>query len=158
MSSIKSLTTLALSAALFVTAAPVAAQTMTADPAAVTAALKARGMPVEQEKDNDGNPVLQTQFDEGTKFTIYFYGCTNGLKCDSLQFHTLYSDSKATVTTLNQFNLDRRFGRAAFEASGDAGLRMDFNLAAGGMPKALFLDNIELWNELMTVFVDFIYE
>lgn len=158
MSSIKSLTTLALSATLFATAMPAAAQTMTADPAAVTAALKGRGMPVEQEKDSDGNPVLQTQFDEGTKFTIYFYGCTNGLKCDSLQFHTLYSDSGATAAKMNQYNLDRRYGRAALEASGDAGLRMDFNLAVGGMPRALFLDNIELWHELMTVFVDFIYE
>ncbi|SEH18349.1 Putative sensory transduction regulator [Sphingopyxis sp. YR583] len=112
----------------------------------------------QQEKDGDGNPVLQTQFDEGAKFTIYFYGCTDGAKCNSLQFHSLYTGSKATVTTLNQFNLDRRFSRAVIESGGEAGLRMDFNLAAGGMSKALFLYNIELWDELMTVFAEFIYE
>ena len=158
MSSIKRLATITLSAALVIFAAPVAAQTISADPAAVTAALKSRGMPVTQEKDSENNPVLQTQFDDGAKFTIYFYGCTNGAKCDSLQFHTLYTNSNATIATLNQFNLDRRFGRAAIENSGDAGLRMDFNMAAGGMSRALFLDNVEIWDELMSVFSDAIYE
>ena len=158
MSSIKRLTMVALSATLVAVAAPATAQTMSADPAAVTAALKSRGMPVTQEKDSENNPVLQTQFDDGAKFTIYFYGCTNGAKCDSLQFHTLYTDSNATIATLNQFNLDRRFGRAVIENNGDAGLRMDFNMAAGGMSRALFLDNVEIWDELMSVFSDAIYE
>lgn len=157
MSPIKSLTALALSATLFV-AAPAAAQTMSADPATISAALKSRSMPVTQEKDGDNNPVLQTQFSDGAKFTIYFYGCTDSLKCSSLQFHTLYSGSSATIEKMNQFNLDRRYGRGVIESNGDAGLRMDFNLAAGGMPKALFLDNVELWDELMSVFSDFIYE
>lgn len=154
---IKSLSALAFTATLFA-AAPAAAQTMSADPAAITAALKSRGMPVTQETDEDKNPVLQTQFGDGAKFTIYFYGCTDGVKCSSLQLHTLYSGSSATIEKMNQFNLDRRYGRGVMETNGDAGLRMDFNMAAGGMPRALFLDNIELWDELMSVFSDFIYE
>lgn len=158
MSSIKSLTTLALSAALFFAIAPAGAQTISADPAAVTAALKSRGLPVRQEVDEDKSPVLQTQFADGSKFTIYFYGCTNGLKCNSLQFHTLYSGSNATVESMNKFNVDRRFGRGVIESGGDAGLRMDFNMAAGGMSQALFLDNVDLWDELMSVFSDAIYE
>ncbi|APZ97917.1 hypothetical protein BWQ93_05015 [Sphingopyxis sp. QXT-31] len=158
MSPIKSLTMLALSAALLTVASPATAQSISADPAAITAALKGRGMPVTQEKDSENSPVLQTQFGDGAKFTIYFYGCTNGAGCSSLQFHTLYSGSTATVEKMNQFNLDRRYGRGVMESNGDAGLRMDFNLAAGGMSKAMFLDNVELWDELMSVFSDFIYD
>ncbi|WP_411342162.1 YbjN domain-containing protein [Sphingopyxis sp. J-6] len=157
MSSIKRLSALALSAALFA-AVPAGAQTILADPASITAALKGRSMPVTQEKDDENNPVLQTQFGDGAKFTIYFYGCTDGLKCSSLQFHTLYSGSNATVDKMNQFNLDRRYGRGVIESNGDAGLRMDFNFAAGGMSKALFLDNVDLWDELMSVFSESIYE
>ena len=158
MSSIQRLTAIALSAALVAITAPAAAQTMSADPAAITAALKSRGMPVTQEKDEENNPVLQTQFGDGAKFTIYFYGCTDGVKCDSLQLHTLYTGSGATIEQMNQFNLDRRYGRGVIETNGDAGLRMDFNMAVGGMSRALFLDNLELWDELMSVFSDAIYK
>src|SRR5262245_40403120 len=43
------------------------------------------------QKDGDGNPQIAGRI-EGVKYSVLFYGCSNGANCRSIQFSTGYTD------------------------------------------------------------------
>jgi hypothetical protein len=137
-------------------ALPAAAQTVKADAAAVSAVLKDKGMTdLEVSKGSDGDPMI-TGVSDGTKFLVFFYGCTNGANCESIQFYTGFMDTKMDAAKMNEWNAKYRFTRAYIDDEDDPVIQMDIDMA-GGMPRALLADNIEFWQLAVSGFQDFVY-
>lgn len=141
-------------AALFLAATPAAAQTMLAEPGAVSEVLRAKGMATELKTDSDGDPRITATF-SGKKFLVYFYGCKNHRDCETVQFYTAYSNSKADLASLNTWNRTNRFGRAYLDTQGDPCIVMDVDMT-GGIPRALFEDNLEYWTSVVPQFQKYV--
>lgn len=135
-----------LIAALLV-AAPMAAnaQMVTAqNPQSVAKALQDAGYKAEISKDNGGDPMISSG-SSGKKFIILFFGCEKNIKCTSIQFYTGFSGPKAELAKINDWNEERRFGRASIDKEGDPVIRMDVDIDFGGMSTPLFKDHIDIW-------------
>jgi hypothetical protein len=138
-----------IAAALFASAAPAAAQNVTADPQKLAAVLQAAGYQAELGKDNTGDPMI-TSAAAGSKFVVLFYNCTDHAGCTTIQFQTAWAMKvKPTLSAVNEWNHGNRFGRAYIDKEGDPGIMMDVNLDKGGMPPGLFRDNLEVWVAVM---------
>ena len=62
-----------------------------------------------------------------------------------MQFFVGYAEPKAaSLTQVNKWNAEHRFGRAYLADSGSARIEMDVNLDEGGMSQALFEDSLEV--------------
>lgn len=136
---------------------PALAQNVTADPARIAAILAARKMPVEHKKDSQGDPMINTQFEEEAKFSIYFYGCTNGKNCTSLQLSAGYTNTKAGAAEMLKWNREYRYTRAYLDAENEPALSMDIDLSAGGISPALFGEQLDSWESSMTEFSSQLY-
>jgi hypothetical protein len=135
-----------------VAAAPAAAQTVTADPASLVAAVQKAGYPAELGKDPTGDPMITSSV-PGTKFVVLFYNCTNHLDCTTIQFQTAWAMTvKPQLAMANEWNRKHRFARAYIDDVGDPGLQMDVNLDKGGMSPALFRDNLAVWTAILDAF------
>lgn len=140
-----------LAACSFGTAAQ--AQMVTArNPASIAKVLQANGYRAETTKDDSGDPMIKSA-SSGTTFLVLFYGCKNNVDCATVQFFAGYSDAKnASLSALNAWNAENRFGRAYLSDKGAARLEMDVDLDDGGMSEALFQDNVEFWVTIMASF------
>lgn len=136
-------------------AAPALAQQVTAtDPQTVVQALSASGYQAQLTKDNSGDPMIRSS-SSGSGFLIYFYNCTSGAACATVQFHASYdttTESAPSLETINKWNREQRFGRAYLDAQGDPAIEMDVDLDDGGMSQELFIDNLEFWVVVMARF------
>ena len=148
-----------LGALSLLAAAPTAlAQTVTAaNPASVVAALQGAGYRAELTREEEGDPLIKSS-SSGTDFLVVFYACTRNVDCRTVQFFAGFADPKnAALARLNQWNAQHRFGRAYLTDKGAARIEMDVNLDAGGMSRALFTDNLEVWTQVMAAFESFVY-
>lgn len=136
---------------------PALAQNLTADPARIAAILAARKMPVTHKKDNQGDPMIETQFEEEAKFSIYFYGCTAGKNCNAVQMVASYTKTKAGAAEMLKWNREMRFARAYLDGQNEPELAMDIDLSAGGISLALFKEQLDSWESLMTDFSATLY-
>jgi Putative bacterial sensory transduction regulator len=115
------------------------------DTQTVVAALQAAGYRAELKKDNDGDPYIMST-SSGTDFAIFFFGCTKNVNCTTVQFFSGFDNpTNASLSAMNAWNSENRFGRAYIADSGSARLEMDLDLDDGGMSRALFTDNLEFW-------------
>jgi hypothetical protein len=138
-----------LAAALLLSASPALAQNITADPPKLVAALQAAGYGAELGKDAVGDPMI-TSAPAGSKFVVLFYNCTDHLACSTIQFQTAWAmKNKPTLAAMNDWNHGNRFGHVYVDKEGDPGIMMDVNLDKGGMPPALFRDNLDVWVALL---------
>lgn len=134
-----------VAAILLAGAAPASAQNVTADPQKLAAVMQAAGYQAELSKDTTGDPMIKSAA-SGSKFVVLFYNCTNHAACSTIQFQTAWEmKSKPSLASINQWNHASRFGRAYIDKDGDPGVMMDVNLDKGGMPPALFRDNLDVW-------------
>ena len=134
-----------LTAVLLLGASPALSQNITADPKSLTAVMQAAGYTALLGKDNTGDPMI-TSAAAGSKFVVLFYNCTNHTACSTIQFQTAWSTTnKPSLAAVNNWNHGNRFGRGYIDEEGDPGLMMDVNLDKGGIPPALFRDNLEVW-------------
>jgi hypothetical protein len=142
--------------ALFAT--PAAAQLVSApDVESIAAVLRAKGYKAEITKDNQGDPMIRSGV-EGMTFAVLFYGCTGGSKCQTIQFYSGFSKTKADEAKLNLWNREHRFGRAYIGKDGDPALAMDVDLDDGGLPRILFEDNVEFWTTVLSQFAKYVYQ
>lgn len=141
-----------LAAALLIGTSPALAQNITADPPRLVAAIRTAGYGAELGKDNTGDPMI-TSSAADTKFVVLFYNCTDHAACSAIQFQTAWAmKDKPALTTVNEWNHGNRFGRAYIDKEGDPGIMMDLNLDKGGMPPALFRDNLDVWVSVLSSF------
>ncbi len=121
------------------------------DPSSVASALRNMGYKAEMTKDDSGDPLIKSS-SGGSTFAIFFFGCTKNVDCRTIQFFAGYTDKKPTLSVINDWNANKRFGRAYISSSGSARVEMDVDLDDGGVSPKLFEDNVEFWVLLMSQF------
>ncbi|MFL9842308.1 YbjN domain-containing protein [Sphingomonas sp. ST-64] len=155
------LRTFALAATLALTTvattSPAIAQNVTADPKVISAILREQNFWATIEADKQGDPLIEATFEQGTKFRIYFYGCEKNANCTSIQFVAAFTDTKAGAAEMVKWNTEYRFARAYLDSDGDAVIEMDLNLDEGGISRALFVDNLDLWDAILGHYSDLLY-
>ncbi|MCP2040905.1 hypothetical protein L1281_001495 [Neisseria sp. HSC-16F19] len=107
--------------------------------------------------DSDGDPRINAQAEE-TRYTVFFYDCTAGKQCRSVQFSASWKQPQApSAETLNRWNRDKRFGQAYLDAEQDPTLAWDINLAHG-ISAANWQDTVATWIDTMGQYSTFLYE
>jgi hypothetical protein len=110
----------------------------------VAASLKAKGFQAEITSDKDGDPLVKSVY-EGTKFSVYFYECSNKQRCKSIQYATGFSmDGGIPVPKVAEWNRKKRFGRVYRDDDSDPWIEMDMDLEHGATTEAL-ANNIDRW-------------
>lgn len=142
----------AMLAALAMTGAARAQMVTAQNPSSVVSAIQRAGYQAALQNSDSGSPYIDSA-SSGSSFTIFFYGCTGGKDCKTVQFFSGYkSPRNASLNALNEWNAKNRFGRAYVSDSGSVRLEMDVDLDDGGMSTALFQDNLEFWVVIMASF------
>ncbi len=121
------------------------------DPESVASALRGMGYKAEMTKDDSGDPLIKSS-SSGSTFAIFFFGCTKNTDCRTIQFFAGYTDKKPSLERINEWNSNKRFGRAYTSKTGAARVEMDVDLDDGGLSTKLFEDNVEFWVLLMSQF------
>ncbi len=122
------------------------------NPSSIMKALQGAGYRAELSTDSTGDPLINSS-SSGSNFSIYFYGCTDNKDCRTIQFYAGYQDpSNASLASLNEWNKNKRFGRAYLGDDGVARLEMDVDIDDGGISTLLFEDNLEFWVLVMSEF------
>ncbi len=143
---------LALGGACPALAAPVVAE----NPQAIAGLLKDIGYRAELTKDDTGDPKIESAA-AGVNFSIYFYGCTDGKACSSIQFSSGFDlDSALNMSSVNDWNTRKRYGKVYIDDEGDPYLEMDINLAGGGITEDSFRDSLDSWERLLSDFQEHI--
>ncbi|MBV0933316.1 YbjN domain-containing protein [Marinobacterium weihaiense] len=106
--------------------------------------------------DNYGDPLITGRI-EGIKYGIFFYSCTDNADCKDVQFSAVWSDINVSLSRLNEWNREMRFGKAYLDADGDPTLEMAVNLRHGVSQNNLD-DTIDWWRVASTDFEKFINE
>lgn len=128
------------------------------DPEAIAAVLQSEGYAAKVEKTSDGDPVIRSK-SSGSSFAVYFYNCSDGKDCATIQFSSGYdteSGKQPSLEKINAWNRDRRFGNAYLDEENDPIIEMDIDLDDGGMSRDLFVDNFEFWTTVMSEFEKYI--
>jgi len=151
---------LALLIALVVSIGPAAAQTSCtnivdgSDPSRIFHIARGHGS-AEISTDNRGDPKIDGRM-HGVRYQIYFYGCKNGEQCNSIQFRSGFTQqAKQTVERMNEWNVTKRFGKAAIDKDGDATIEMNVNLR-GGVCNANLDETVGWWSTVLREFLQFI--
>jgi hypothetical protein len=134
-----------------------AAQTLidAENPADLVAMIQALGFQARLDEDNVGDPLIRSSAGGG-EFSIYFYGCTDNKRCQSLQFSAGYDlDDGTTHAVVDEWNEIKRFASAYLDDEDDPFLQMDIN-TAGGITRQNFENSFELWQTLKGQFEDHI--
>jgi Putative bacterial sensory transduction regulator len=138
MSVMRSLRWLAVAAVALVFAGPVSAQQMreriTAEQ--LTGLLRDKGM--EGKVNERGNVIVETN---GTKIVFFISGQT-------LQAYYGVTGTKANVTSVNEWNKTKRFGRAYIDGDGDPCVELDYDLEGGVTD-----DNVKVWFDTVTAII-----
>ena len=147
----------AVGAAAFFAATPVAAQNITADLDQIAGVLKEEGYQAKIDE-GDGQRWIESAM-SGYTYIILPFGCDDaGKDCKSVQFYVAFVPAnKPTLQEMNKYAAENRFGRVYLDDEGDPIIEMDIDLEAGGMSRALFLDNLAYWDSIMVAFGDFAF-
>lgn len=156
--------TLGLAAAAAIAAGtPAAAQSVEGNltptrPTGIQAVLLDEGYRAKLTTDSVGDPMI-TSATAGYDFDILFYDCTDNQDCGSIQFFNRFTEpDNGTLEAINEWNSNKRYTSAYRAENGDVVLTMDVTMPGGGIGRGVFLENLALWNSLMSEFVDFIWD
>ena len=148
----KTVTATALAGALLLAgplAAPAAAQTILdhADPEVVADIARGFGS-VDLTTDPVGDPMILGRID-GTRYALYFYGCTDGGNCNTLLFTAYWEGApENAMEAVNTWNSEKLFGKAYVDNDGDLGLDMALTLD-GGVTRANLDDWFDWWRLIL---------
>lgn len=140
-------------------ALPASAQNVSAArPDSIAAVLKARGLPSEL-KQSDGTPYIRSAYDN-LPFLIAMMNCDDAkANCATVQFYFGFSDRKGfSLDKLNEWNAKKRFVRAYRDDENDPVLVMDVDTDKGGVPQAVFNENLSVWLDQMQEYRRFVTE
>ena len=139
-------------------AAPAWARNVTADLDVLTQVLRAKGHKLEI-KTVDKETYIRVQDPDGYAYNIFLYGCDdNNKNCQSVQFYAAFAPSKKpTLSAMNQYSKEYRYGRVYLDGDGDPNLEWDVYLSKAGMSEALFFENLDLWDAKMDNFGEFVF-
>lgn len=136
------------------------AQTVSATrPETIAAVLTARGLPSEIKRPEDGNPFIKSAFDD-MPFVIALMNCNDAKQqCKTVQFYFGFNDRKDfALEKLNEWNRTKRFVRAYRDDENDPVLVMDVDTDKGGVPQAVFNENLDVWLNQMQLYRRYVNE
>ncbi len=147
----------ALAAALILAAgAQQAAAINATDPEAIRVAMQDYGFAATLGTDSEGDPMIRSRISQ-TEFQVLFFGCEGGRNCSSILFRAGYDvEPPLSALTMNEWNRQKRFGKAYIDDEGDPFLEMDVNMAFDGLGEQNFQDTLDWWRVVVENFEDFI--
>lgn len=103
-----------------------------------------------REDQMNGNPGISGRLAD-TDYYIYFVNCDPAGVCEDVNFYAGFSESQPPLESINEWNRDRRFGKAYIDYEDDAVIEMDVNLEYG-----VTRDNLDatflVWERVLTEF------
>ena len=143
-----------LAAALALLPAAAPAQ-VTGDPEVIGLLMMDQGLEVAADRHPDGTPELHSRMD-GLRFRVLFYAC-DPPPCETIQFTAGFDLPRPmALARINDWNRERRFGKAFLDDEGDPFVEMDVNLYGEGIGRRTFLDTLDLWQQVLSDFRDHI--
>lgn len=136
------------------------AQTVSATrPDTIAAVLTARGLPSKLQQPENGDPYIESAFDD-MPFVIALMNCNEDRRgCKTVQFYFGFNDRKGfAVEKLNEWNRTKRFVRAYRDEENDPVLVMDIDTDKGGVPQAVFNENLDVWLNQMQLYRRYVNE
>jgi hypothetical protein len=82
------------------------------------------------ESQSNGDPKISGKMDSVT-YQVFFLNCTANKSCEDINFYAGFLDNKQTLEAINQWNRDKRFGKAYLDSDLDAVIEFDVNLEHG---------------------------
>ena len=137
--------------AMAVVPATAHAQITAQNPQSVASAMQRAGYAAQLTKEPGGDPMINSS-SGGSSFTVFFYNCTNHTDCRTIQYFAGYPSNTVSLSVINGWNSDHRFGRAYLSDKGSSRVEMDVDLDDGGMSYGLFEDNLQFWVATMAAF------
>ena len=134
---------------------PLQAQTMLtgADTAAILDIAQTFGQ-ADLVKQSNGDPQITGKMD-GVTYQIYFQNCTKNRKCEDINFYLGFLDIKPSLEDINDWNKNKRFGRAYLDNDEDACVEMDVDLVQGVSPEYIE-SQFALWQLIVQQFSEHI--
>ena len=122
----------------------------------VAKALLDKGYKAEVTTDSTGDPMIRSATD-GSNFRILFYNCKSaGPRCVSISFSAGFDLEKGlSYSRINQWNREKRFGRAYLDDEMDPYVEMDVDFERGATIEAV-ANVIDTWAAVLPVFKNFI--
>jgi len=80
--------------------------------------------------DSVNDPLITGRID-GTSYRVYFYGCSNGRNCKTIDFYAAWSSNRVSLRDVNEWNRTKRFTKAYLDSDDDPILEMSVNLDNG---------------------------
>ena len=143
-------------AALGASVSAAAAEASASNPDSVLQALLEYGYTAKMEKAENGDPKITSRVSK-TQFSVYFFGCEDGIKCKSIMISAGYDmDEGITALKINEWNRDKLFGKGYIDDDGDPFLEMDINLDFDGPGDKNFDDTLDWWRLVVEEFERFI--
>ena len=106
----------------------------------------------ELEQDSSGDPRITGRLD-GKRYTIFFYGCKQNVNCTDIQFWASWPAAQSPgLSAVNDWNQQKRFGKASLDRDGDLIFRMPVNIRHGVSSKNLE-DSFVWWQAALRGFI-----
>ena len=124
--------------------------------AEVAGVLQDKGYRAEITTDSAGDPLIDSAAD-GTKFSVYFYGCEGEEpRCNAIQFMAAFDlEEGLSLEQINLWNREHRFGRGYLDDENDPFVEMDLDVEYGFTTEAL-ANNLDTWVAVLPGFKEFI--
>jgi len=135
-------------------ALPAAAQEMVlaTQPDVIVSQLQAAGLKAKLGTDDLGDPIINSAA-AGVNFDVFFYDCSAGKDCGSLQFSACFDlKDGLTYEAANTWNYDMRYGKASLNEDMDPCLKMDLDIGAG-VTADTFQHMLTTWDQILGKFV-----
>jgi hypothetical protein len=117
--------------------------------------LQGRGLNAAIQTASDGKQHVEVTSAKDPNFGVYLFDC-KAERCGSLQFSGGFVTHGAfPAGTLNNWNRDKRWGRAYSDSSNDPWVEMDVDLTPGGVYELLD-DNLDTWGPILRAFATYI--
>jgi hypothetical protein len=104
--------------------------------------------------DSDGDPLIKSAAD-GINFLVFFYGSPK--KNFSAQFSAGFTmqDPRVPITTINEWNRTKRWGKALLDREQDPVIKLDFAIL-DGVTKSQFEYYLGMWVGVLSSYVEHI--
>lgn len=106
--------------------------------------------------DNVGDPMISGRMG-GQEYRVFFFDCIENKNCRTIQFWSYISGTGVSLDKVHEWNRDKRFAKAYFDADGDVVMEWDVNLW-GGVSKTNLDDTFDWWKVVMPEFIEFMQE
>ena len=125
------------------------------NPGSIVAALQDLGYRASLDTDSEGDPMIRSAV-EGVDYVIFFYGCTDNLNCEYIQFSAGFNvPDVLTAVQMNDWNRRKLVGEATVDEEGDPWLSF-FITTDGGLTRDNFADAVDWWELSVRDFKEFI--